>query len=551
MKNQKFIFTSVLLVLMTCVLTGFASTYYVDTRHGAADDGNPGTITLPWKTISHAAETAGAGDTVLIRTGQYSEFIYFDQSGNATDGPIVFAAYPGERPVIDGSGVADANNGIVLDKDYVVISGLEICNWNENGIWIENAAFFEISGCIVHDVFYGIGITDGAHDFVFNRVEVHNFSLYGFDASPSGEAICYNGTFTECSAHTGRDRDQNVDGFALGHGDQHHFTLNRCITYELFDGFDISARNTTLTSCLAYNCWNGCYKLWQDEVSLVNCIGYNATGSVVELDWDGEPGTTTLMNCTFFNGETYTIWIENAADTLKMANCILAGGDNIMLAFEQFSAQNYFGDYNLFHNDDPARAVVVGYTDELSLDQLSSGEWSNYSGQDNHSLVAQSSTDLFTDPTNGNFQLSATSPAVDQGTDENAPGNDFSGKPRPSGNEFDIGAFEFQQEIAINSKPVTRNWLESPVLHGNFPNPFNSATHINYKVPKDSHVKIVVYNLLGQQVRLLVDGFHLRGHYLIKWNGVDDCGNCAGSGIYLCAFFSGNSTQTARLLYLK
>ena len=88
-------------------------------------------------------------------------------------------------------------------------------------------------------------------------------------------------------------------------------------------------------------------------MKLINCIGYNSGGSNVELDWDQEPGVTTLINCTFFNAETFSIWIENAADTLEMYNCIMAGGDNIGLTFEQQGVDNYRGDYNIFHNDNP------------------------------------------------------------------------------------------------------------------------------------------------------------------------------------------------------
>ena len=89
----------------------------------------------------------------------------------------------------------------------------------------------------------------GTHDFELNRVKLHHFTMLGFDASPSGGPPCYNGVFNDCIAYTGRDPEQNVDGFALGHGDQHDFTFNRCVVYDVFDGFDISARNTTLNRC--------------------------------------------------------------------------------------------------------------------------------------------------------------------------------------------------------------------------------------------------------------------------------------------------------------
>ena len=411
--------------------------YYIATN---GSDANPGTLEAPWLTIQHAAETMGAGDTVYIRGGIYNEHVHTTQSGSVT-GSILFSNYPGEVPIIDGTGV-DATNGFLIDDSYITLRGLEIRNWNGNGIWIENASYLEISDCVVHDVIFGIGVADGTHDFVFNRVVAHHFDLYGFDVSTSGGADCYNGTFNDCIAYTGRDREQNVDGFALGHGTQHDFVFNRCVTYDVFDGFDISARNTTLNRCFAHDCWNGGYKLWQDNVRLVNCIGYNSAGSNVEIDWDGQPGVTTLMNCTFFNAETSNIWIENAADTLNMYNCILAGGDNIGLSFEQMGVTNYHGDYNIFHNDNPNRAVTVAYTDEFSLDQIATGAWTLYSGQDASSLVIYSDADIFVDQSIFDLHLSPTSPAIDSGTSSGAPLEDFDGRARPQGTGYDIGAYE-------------------------------------------------------------------------------------------------------------
>jgi len=424
------------LALTAVPITAEGNVYYV-AKNGS--DKNPGTSDLPWLTIQHAAKTMVAGDTVLIRKGTYNEHVHTVHSGNAK-GYIVFSAYPGETPLIDGTGVTESQNGFIIDKSYIKLIGLKICNWDENAIWIENAGYIEISDCEVHDVCYGIGVADGTHHFEFNRVVVHHFDLYGFDASPSGGADCHHGTFNDCIAHSGRDPDQNVDGFALGHGTQHDFTFNRCETYAVFDGFDISARNTTLNRCSAHDCWNGGYKLWQDEVTLLNCLSYHNDGSNVELDWDGEPGTTILQNCTFMDAQTYNIWVENAADFLCMYNCILAGGDNIGLAFEQRDVSNYKGDYNLFHNDNVDRVIVVGYTDEFSLNQIEG--WKSYSGQDALSLVAYSINKIFVDPTNYDFHLLETSLAVDNGTSAGAPSEDYDGNPRPQGDKYDIGAYE-------------------------------------------------------------------------------------------------------------
>src|SRR6056297_1060259 len=395
------IFSFLFLAIFLCSIPGFTSTtgtlnpeenvYYVAK---GGNDQNPGTLDSPWLTIQHAAENLAAGDTVHIREGTYHESVYFGQGGSKGN-PITFLAYFNEIPVIDGTGVSESQNGLVITQSYITLSGLEICNWEDNAIWVEQAGYIEISDCEIHDVCYGIGFADGSHNFECNRVIAHHFDLYGFDVSPSGGADCHHGIFNDCLAYTGRDRGQNVDGFALGHGSQHDFSLNRCQVYDVFDGFDISAWNTILNSCAAYACWNGGYKLWQDEVTLINCLAYKNAVSNVELDWDGEPGTTTLQNCIFAKSGDFNIWVENAADSLHMVNCILAGGENIGLAFEQISIENYRGDYNLFHNNHSDRAIVVGYEDEFSLDQLD--RWQAYSGQDEHSFAAHTLSDIFAD----------------------------------------------------------------------------------------------------------------------------------------------------------
>ena len=527
-----------------------AGTYYVDHNHTSANDINPGTLNSPWLTLQHAAETLAAGDTVYIRNGIYHEHVYPERSGNAYS-PIVYSNYPGENPVIDGTGVSQSQNGILIDKSYITMIGLDVRNWNDNGIWIENAAYIAISDCEVHDVFYGIGIADGTHDFIFNRVEVHHFDLYGFDVSPSGGADCYNGTFNDCVSHSARDSQQNVDGFALGHGTQHDFEFNRCSTHDVYDGFDISARSATLNRCLAYNCWNGGYKLWQDSVTLVNCIGYDCAVSIVELDWDGDPGVTTLLNCTFYHSETFTIWIENTADELHMRNCILAGGENICLAFEQRNIDNYRGDFNIFHNRNDNRVISVGYEDEFSSSQIDAGEWTSYSGQDANSHTVLIEEEMFLDHLNHNFHLHETSVAIDRGTSTGAPPDDFDGNPRPQGEGVDIGAYEYQGTVDVFSKEVIDNASKSFMLYQNFPNPFNTGTEICYSLSEPDYIMIDIYNTLGQKIRSLESRYHEAGKHMIRWNGTDDLGNLVSSGQYIVTVKSATGRQTRKMLLIQ
>jgi len=65
-------------------------------------------------------------------------------------------------------------------------------------------------------------------------------------------------------------------------------------------------------------------------------------------------------------------------------------------------------------------------------------------------------------------------------------------------------------------------------LNQNYPNPFNPTTLINYSIARDSHVKLMVYNTLGQVVAILVDGFQSKGAYYVKWDAHNQ-----PSGLYI------------------
>ncbi|MEM1513481.1 MAG: right-handed parallel beta-helix repeat-containing protein [Candidatus Thermoplasmatota archaeon] len=415
------------------------NTYYVAPW---GNDNNPGTFNLPWKTIQHAANVAKAGDTVYIRGGIYNEQVYISKEGNEID-YIIFSAYMEEKPIIDGKNAE--STGVIINSKYFKFIGMEICNYN-TGIWIVNSSNIEISKCKVYNVFYGIGIADGTHDFILENVEVYNFILYGIDASPSGGKDCYNGLFINCTAHSAIDRSQNVDGFAIGHGNQQNFSFIGCKSYDVFDGFDISAKNTTLSRCSAHHCWNSGYKLWEDNITLVNCLGYGNNIANVELDWDGKEGSILLQNCDFVDAKIYNIWVESSSDSLYMYNCILAGGDNIGLAFEEMSIANYHGDYNIFHNDNLERVISVAYTDEFSSSDIENGKWSSYSNQDVNSLVSFDINSLFVSLNRWDFHLKEGSIAIDAGTPHNAPPIDYDGTPRPQGSGYDIGAYEYVNE---------------------------------------------------------------------------------------------------------
>jgi len=70
-------------------------------------------------------------------------------------------------------------------------------------------------------------------------------------------------------------------------------------------------------------------------------------------------------------------------------------------------------------------------------------------------------------------------------------------------------------------------------LHQNYPNPFNPTTVINYQLPIDSYVKLIVYNLLGQEVGSIVDEVQEAGYKSVEWNSDDLSGRSVASGVYV------------------
>ena len=85
----------------------------------------------------------------------------------------------------------------------------------------------------------------------------------------------------------------------------------------------------------------------------------------------------------------------------------------------------------------------------------------------------------------------------------------------------------------------------------NCPNPFNPQTEISYSLPQDSHVKLTIYNVLGQEVKVLVDEYQTAGTRRVAWDGCNEGGSKVASGIYLYRLEAGKTVQTRKMSLLK
>ena len=175
---------------LTFLLSGLAraAVYYVDQSHARANDENPGTEALPWKTINHAAAILQTGDTVLVREGLYNVGVspswavpaVNPSNSGSRDHPITFKACPGHRVTITTSGgqaaIGSSSRDYIVWEGFVVnmadrakgilIMGAKGCtighcevignyvpsNDNHDGIRIERAPDCRVHHCIVRGV---------------------------------------------------------------------------------------------------------------------------------------------------------------------------------------------------------------------------------------------------------------------------------------------------------------------------------------------------------------------------------------------------------------
>lgn len=88
-------------------------------------------------------------------------------------------------------------------------------------------------------------------------------------------------------------------------------------------------------------------------------------------------------------------------------------------------------------------------------------------------------------------------------------------------------------------------------LFQNYPNPFNPSTTISYNLPVTSEARLIIYDLLGREIRTLVNEVLRPGRHSVEWDGTDNVGAAAISGVYFYQLKSGKFVETKKLVLIK
>jgi hypothetical protein len=108
--------------------------------------------------------------------------------------------------------------------------------------------------------------------------------------------------------------------------------------------------------------------------------------------------------------------------------------------------------------------------------------------------------------------------------------------------------YDINTAVAVTNDPGSP---KSFVLYQNYPNPFNPTTAISFQLSAISVVTLTVCDVLGREVKTLVQGVGQPGVYSVQWDGKNERGDAVSSGVYLYQLRSGNFVMAKKMLLVK
>jgi len=106
--------------------------------------------------------------------------------------------------------------------------------------------------------------------------------------------------------------------------------------------------------------------------------------------------------------------------------------------------------------------------------------------------------------------------------------------------------------MSTNVLESNNEFLPSKIqLYQNYPNPFNPETTIKFDIKNTNNVSLIVYNLLGQKVKILTNEQLSSGSYTVKWDGKSDSGELVPSGMYILQMISNGNQLSKKMVMLK
>ena len=410
------------------------SVRYVDARHPAARDDNPGSEARPWKTIQKAANTLAPGQAVYVKAGTYAPFTI---NVHGTPGEYVtFSAAPGDehKVVIDGTDDTSANRQCIYakGKSYIRINGFRCYNALNSGIWVEGSDAGTVGIRITNNQVYktgnaGImcaglimGRTTQQEDRLQDVIIEHNDISRTNEPRGGNECISVGGgvdgvivrhNYVHDSEQYGIDFKFGVQDGAIY--DNHIHTMEKHGIY--LDTASRYVKNVVVYDNTIYDCTNGIVMARESGgtsktlqfVAIYNNLVYdNRKFGVMAYRHKRDDNRTGVF-----------------ADVQIFNNTIFRNGrDGVRLHGVEGVAKRFVVANNIIYQNKPDVVNKVG-----------AAMLSNLMGKDPLFVSTGKKPDL---------HLRANSPAVDAAGTEHVPLRDADGVRRPQGRRADCGAYE-------------------------------------------------------------------------------------------------------------
>jgi len=406
-----------------------------------SQDGSGGEFT----NIAAASEAARPGDTVLIRGGTYHEAL---NPRSGTEGEVItYQAEKGATVTLDSSKGVASNNGLVdLDNaSYVNLVGITVANSAVHGIYGTKVSHVVVRNCTVHGSRDGGIAFIGGTDVIVDGVDVfdNNTAAIGQRSDNArNEAITISDitTFEVSNSRVHDNRKEGIDAkYRANHGSIHHNT-----SYDN-TGFQIYVDGATHVDVYANHVHN-----------YANTTGMSGIHLAVEAYVTPRECTDIRIynNLLEGNNATFNFWIEatgRIANIEIVNNTVYSVNRNGWGMFYPYNhPESYSGNLilrnNIFWSAPDGAAGASSINDHAGV----RGKWvidhnafTSGVASDTLGSTPVSTSDIrFRNAADGDFRLSQDSPAVHNGSAEDAPDVDIDGNVRPVGDGYDIGAYE-------------------------------------------------------------------------------------------------------------
>ncbi|MFN8258831.1 MAG: choice-of-anchor Q domain-containing protein [Bacteroidales bacterium] len=416
----------------------------------SGDDNNPGTDSLPFKTIQKAVNTVSAGEVIVVKPGHYNECVTVSKEGTGEDSRITIFSQ-----AINGAKVF----GFKIKGNFITIDGFEIeadASKTWTGVLVSGKDYIEILNCFIHDCPTGaINLTGGA-DYAlvknntiehngqcginiigtFNRIEGNTISRT-VQYHPKGDEPGFVGNDADGIRVFGNDhlikgnKIINIgDPDDSGNNDPHVDCIQTwdgstngqpVMTNTIIEGNFLSVKHFTGKGILLEtNAGNPCH----DIIIRNNIFEFRDIGVAA---FSGEFNNIYISNNVFKSTLTGTSW-GTSASLKDVTNYTFINNITVDCHNEHRKIRGGNGtiDYNFAWNSDGSKFTMepdVQPNEKIGIDP----KFAKYTGKHGEN----------------DYHLQTGSPAIDAAFSAEQVTDDFDGITRPQGSAYDFGAFEY------------------------------------------------------------------------------------------------------------